>query len=569
MLVVTVVCAGLSMLPAQEALAARVFYVSTSGSDMGSGSARRPFASIGRAVAIAAAGDTVLVRPGLYREEVQLRRSGAPGAPIVLRGSAGTILTSPDPSASLSAFDIGTGVSHIRIESFELTGGFAETVFVRPGAHHIELEGLEIHGNRNGIWIGGASHVSVRGCHIHHNRRAGVRVFASARRVWISETRSEHNDDGRGCSGDADGFSVDASASEVVLEEVSATGNSEDGFDLQAPNTTLLRAIARDHPCSGIKMANGGYIENTLVERANIGINVSASDATTTIAHATVSASNTGVRAFGPRHVVELRSSVVVGPGKALVYGEAVSLVERFNVFFRPELKERLIVRSGGSGETLYSGNDINGGRWQRESGQGVGTMARDPGLDVPDCRPLPQSVLVDSADPAWFPLVDLDGNRRPTNGLPDRGAYELVSATPVLEVRRVRAQPSRRTLVRLIVRADLRLPLALQSGLFAERMSLALRCGRTEIANLGVGTDAWSARGRSRQATVLAGASRLRAAAIARLDVQDDRLQLRLRVRDSRLFNCRANDAELRIAGTSWRSRAVLPVPALAREPQ
>jgi hypothetical protein len=52
------------------------------GDDAGAGSASRPFRTINRAASEAAPGVTVLIKPGVYRESITLRKSGRKGAPI-------------------------------------------------------------------------------------------------------------------------------------------------------------------------------------------------------------------------------------------------------------------------------------------------------------------------------------------------------------------------------------------------------------------------------------------------------------------------------------------------------
>ncbi|NLZ64088.1 MAG: DUF1565 domain-containing protein, partial [Lentisphaerae bacterium] len=51
------------------------YYVAANGNDEGAGSKDAPFASIGRAAAVAGPGDTVHIGPGLYREQVSFPRS--------------------------------------------------------------------------------------------------------------------------------------------------------------------------------------------------------------------------------------------------------------------------------------------------------------------------------------------------------------------------------------------------------------------------------------------------------------------------------------------------------------
>ncbi len=251
-------------------------FVSPQGFDGNSGDLAHPLRSIRAAAARARAGDLVVVAPGTYRESVVLSRSGKPGLPIVFRGLPGAVMLSPDPSASRSAFDVRSNVAYVTVQGFEMAGGYGETVFVRSGAHDIELAGLYVHDNRAGIWIGGASRVLLRDVLIRRHRTSGVRLFAGARRVEVRNTRVELADDGQGCDGDADGFTADESTVDLRFEDVEAVGNSEDGFDLQGRNVTVMRAVARDNGCTGVKLAGGGYVENLLVEHSRVGFSAGA-----------------------------------------------------------------------------------------------------------------------------------------------------------------------------------------------------------------------------------------------------------------------------------------------------
>jgi nitrous oxidase accessory protein NosD len=418
--------------PAGTAGAGTVYYVAVNGADQDDGSDSQPWRTIGRAAAQVLPGDLVVVRAGTYSESVALTRSGQAGAPVVFRGLPGVVLASPDPTQSLSAFDVRPDVAYVTLQGFELGGGFAETVFVRPGAHHIELSGLHIHDNRTGIWIAGAADVLVRRTVIERNFRTGIRIFAGARRVRVLDTRAEANDDGLACGGDSDGFSADESTSGVSFERVSAIGNSEDGLDLQSPDATVLQAVVQDNGCSGIKVAAGAYMENALVERNRTGINIDgAPDAMTVIQNCTLSENDLGVRLLGAGHALTMRNSIVAGPAKALSYAATVQLIEHHNIFHRPLAKDRLIVRIGSNGETRYSANDINSGKWERESGQGRATVARDPGLVLGGCRLRGDSIGIDSGDDAGAPPLDLVDTARPIGARVDRGAFECGATAP------------------------------------------------------------------------------------------------------------------------------------------
>src|SRR5690348_2675065 len=66
--------------------------------DDGPGSRAEPWKTVGRAVQQVRAGDTILIRDGVYREQVRIRSHGLPDQPIRLEAAPGAhvVLTGAD-----------------------------------------------------------------------------------------------------------------------------------------------------------------------------------------------------------------------------------------------------------------------------------------------------------------------------------------------------------------------------------------------------------------------------------------------------------------------------------------
>jgi hypothetical protein len=67
----------------------RTFHVGSGGDDASPATPELPFRTLQKAAEIARAGDTVLVRGGVYRGHVFLRFSGEPDKPIVFKNAPG------------------------------------------------------------------------------------------------------------------------------------------------------------------------------------------------------------------------------------------------------------------------------------------------------------------------------------------------------------------------------------------------------------------------------------------------------------------------------------------------
>ncbi len=490
-------CFAVLLTASGPAAAGAVYYVAVDGADENPGSDLLPWRSIAYAATQAQPGDLVVVRPGTYHEAVVLARSGTAGAPIVFRGLPGALMVSPDPARSLSAFDVGPNLSYITLQGFDLGGGFDETVFVRRGAHHVEVAGLHIHNNHTGIWIGGAFDVFVHDVVLDHNYRTGMRIFDGASRVRVLDSRAEANDDGLGCDGASDGFNADDSTSDISFERVSAVGNSQDGFDLQSPSSILRQASAQDNGCSGVKLAAGGYMENVLAERNRTGVNICAPPQTTTVMqNCTVSQNDLGVRALGAGYSLVMRNSIITGPAKALSYAAGVNLIEDHNIFYRPGLSDRLIVRMQASGDTLFSADDVNDGTWQAASGQGEGSIGGDPGFQPGSCSPGLNSSAVDSGEQSGSPVVDLGGTFRPLGQGVDRGAFERMPDPPPLKLRQLVLHGKHAGTGVARLDADVGLPPQPRFDPSVDAVSVSIRGSRGEVIRVDMAPTAWARTG-------------------------------------------------------------------------
>jgi hypothetical protein len=112
------------------------YYVAQDGSDSAAGTEAAPFKTISKAVEAAKAGDTVLVKTGIYNDHVTFSKSGTPEALITIRAADGA---QPKIVADGSkyAFDFA-GQSYISLEGLDISGS---------QSHLIRLESPSSTGN--------------------------------------------------------------------------------------------------------------------------------------------------------------------------------------------------------------------------------------------------------------------------------------------------------------------------------------------------------------------------------------------------------------------------------------
>jgi hypothetical protein len=274
----------------------RTLHVSDAAQAPGDGSMASPFHRIAQALAVAVAGDTVLVGPGRYAEELRTVRPGRPAAPIRVVGRPGAHLVGPRGHArgrlvqvlhdhltleSLELSDANilvwvqgakgvrllgnrlhdAGGECIRLKSFAQANEVAGNVIARCGRVRFNLA----RGSKNGeaIYIGTAPEQSggfpdrSNGNRVHHNR-----ITATAECVDVKEASRGNLVERNRCSGsdDPDGA----------------------GLSSRGDHTTFRYNLSTRHAGAGIRLGGdsraqgvrNNVVGNTLTDNAGYGLKV-------------------------------------------------------------------------------------------------------------------------------------------------------------------------------------------------------------------------------------------------------------------------------------------------------
>lgn len=146
------------------------YYVATDGSDSNSGTESNPFKTIKKAYSVLSPGDSAIVMPGTYTEDIVLENnSGSEGNLITIIGSDNT------NKPILTGGVFMKNCSYMKLKSFEITvtrirgerDGFHHNIFENLDVHHItDYKGADLQGFS--IW-GGAHHNLLLNCDFHNN----------------------------------------------------------------------------------------------------------------------------------------------------------------------------------------------------------------------------------------------------------------------------------------------------------------------------------------------------------------------------------------------------------------
>jgi parallel beta helix pectate lyase-like protein len=149
----------------------RTLHVAPGGGDGASGEAASPLRTIQKAAEVARAGDTVLVRGGVYTGLLLLRHSGEPDRPITFKNAPGEKPVVDGEGRGRIELQAEDGwqkpIGWINVEGFEVRNGWDGIKFYN--AHHIVLAGNFIHDNLNQGILGNGHHVRIEGNTIAHN----------------------------------------------------------------------------------------------------------------------------------------------------------------------------------------------------------------------------------------------------------------------------------------------------------------------------------------------------------------------------------------------------------------
>jgi len=98
------------------------YYVAKNGSDTSPGTSSAPLRTIGAAALLAQPGDTVVVRAGVYREEIVLPRGGTSAAPITYEAETGAAVTITGSNAFATWIPLAADVWQLKIANADFHG---------------------------------------------------------------------------------------------------------------------------------------------------------------------------------------------------------------------------------------------------------------------------------------------------------------------------------------------------------------------------------------------------------------------------------------------------------------
>lgn len=433
------------------------------------------YATVQAGLTAAAAGDTVLVSPGIYAEAVAFGKSGSAGGGfITLRGEAGAILDGTGSQAE--ALIAIRGRSYVRAEGFEIRNlagsGVPMGISVSGAGGHIELRGNTVHhienptGNAHGIGCygdasGPLTDLVVEGNTIHScklGQSESMAINGNVDGVLVSGNVVRDNDN----------IGIDF----IGFEGTGPTGQDQVRNGICRGNRVYNISSAGNPTYGGERSADGIYvdggrdivIEGNTVDACDIGIEIASEHggkATSGIVARNnfVSRSWQGNLMAGGYAANKGSADSIAFIGNTTYGGSGGELVLQYNCknirirnnCFLAAAGGAYLVQSGtnnsavaADGNLYWGAGKTSPGAWEDAHALFVDPKLANPPADLHLAAGSPAIGAGALLDTALAGTKDADGDPRVLGGKPDLGADETGAPSPVVRFPKGNAEVSR-----------------------------------------------------------------------------------------------------------------------------
>lgn len=406
------------------AIEEKTFYVAPWGDDKSNGSLTTPWKTLQHAIYNLGAGGRLLIREGIYRESVSLKKSGSEENPIIISVFLGeaAVLDGVGPGWKYG-FNFEFGVSHVVLYGLKIKGfdGYGAALWGENS--FIQLKNMEVFGCGAGLYIISAADLLVEGCNFLNNSGPGFVVSPGPiNNSRVVRTRSSYN---------MEGFLLD-SGSDITLEKCLAESNAGSGFICMTSGTAISASVARDNGRNGVKLSGEGYrLVNCIIDSCGkAGVILQGSGFYGLYNNLVV---NCGIKGdFGliaapeagpyPARASLVNNIFAYNYGGVHFGSSAAMEKEDHNIYWSREDAEI------STSNRRYTRREINERVWHKETGRGERSFCRDP-LFVDqarhDYRLSKNSPAIDRGAGEDAPQTDINGIIRPQGWGFDIGPYE------------------------------------------------------------------------------------------------------------------------------------------------
>jgi|GEM_PF-568162 len=404
--------------------AAKTYYVATTGSDSNPGTEALPFATLQKAVDTMVAGDTTLVKNGTYTKQtdrgafVRFTRSGTADAWITLKAYPGHL---PKIVSTVLNAVLMERVSYVEVSGFQFQG-VSTTISKDAGngfnakySHHIVFRNNDVYDfPGGGIGTGWSDYIVVENNKVHNTSKLSTYATSAISLYQLTnvDTASGYHNIIRG---------------NIVYDNANTIGKITDG------NCIIIDSSR--HPDANNVPINP-YTGRTLIEN-NVCFNNGGR----------------GIHVFRSDYAYVTHNTLYMNQYTTGMDGSELSALYSGNSEFYNNI---VYTRPGKIANNAWKANNVQFGGNLYFNAAGVNPRAAndivgvDPQFVAASTNPATANFRLKSTSPAinksigaYFPVLDLDKNTRPSGSAADLGAYEFLSVGPAASTATPTPQPS------------------------------------------------------------------------------------------------------------------------------
>ena len=420
------------------------YYVATNGDDANTGTISQPWRTIQHAADTMVAGDTVLIRSGVYNEQIRTVSDG--------NAADGYIVFSAyqDETPVIDGTGVETGNNGFVIEN-----------------SYIKILGLEIRNwNDNGITSWNVGYLEISDCKIH-DVGGGIGLFDGTHDFSVNRVEMYSvtmggfdaspaegadcyngviNDcivhTGRDHEQNCDGFGLGHGEEHNFVFNRCEVYDVFDGFDMSARDTQINSCTSHDNWNTGYKIWEDNVTLTNCLGYHNEGNNLqlpwNEEPGTVTLRNCDfVDSQVDNIWVQNPADRLRIYNCILAGGDNVGLDFEQLgtgTYQGDYNIFHNDNPDRAIVVRDH---EPEFSLDMITAGDWTKYSGQDQHSLVcTDPSSQLFknlanwDIHIKQGSIAIDAGTPNNAPKVDFDGLSRPQGGGYDIGAYEYTSSS-------------------------------------------------------------------------------------------------------------------------------------------
>ncbi len=416
-----------------------IYYVAKNGNDYNPGTATMPWLTLKRAVDTAAAGSTVYIKTGTYKEKLIPKNSGSIGNYITFSAYPGNTVTIDGTGIGVSNWNglvTISGKSYINIIGLRIINSGWAGISV-SSSHHINLKRNYIYKTgSSGILMSFGNNYIADGNEIilGNYDKTEQEILSIQSNVNIFEVKNNYLHSGYGIGIDAKNGASNGKIHHNRVYNIGSIGIYADAWDKYQSNLQIYsNRVSKSGTGIGLAGEIGGTLNNISIfnniiyDNLGIGIRLPVANNYGYSHLNNIKIYNNVVYHNGFNYPYRQGGIVIGQLSQAYIY----NLIVRNNIFSQNDYYQIKYIQNSKYSGVVIDRNLIYGYRGTGYEVKGTNYMEKDPlfmDTNLKDFRLKSTSSAIDKGSSNGAPKIDFNGVLRPKGIAYDIGSYEHIS---------------------------------------------------------------------------------------------------------------------------------------------